>query len=299
MTTWPDGVPLDPSPLDPSQVEWWWEEKTETPFSVNVNISGLPSTCSAKVFVDGTYYDTVAGGELLTLEFTAKPKIICVDQGVNGLQDTRYSCSSDSWTASSAGSRTFTYDTEYMLSVDSQYGNAEGGGWYKGGTLAVFLVSPSTLDYGNQTRLRFVGWTGDCTATEPNATLIVDNPKHVTARWEPQYYLTVLSDRGDPQGSGWYEEGSSATFSVTSPAPISGILGVLGVKNVFDKWTGNCTATSASASLVMDSPKIATATWRTDYTMFYLVIVGIAVVVAVPLLAVLVRRRRRGSVSRV
>jgi len=103
---------------------------------------------------------------------------------------------SPSRTISYGGTYTANYKTQYYLTVDSEYGDPQGEGWYDSGSTATFSVSPVD-DHGNG----------------PSATLVMDSPKTVTSNWKLQYYLTVDSEYGDPQGEGWYDSGSTATFS--------------------------------------------------------------------------------------
>lgn len=110
-----------------------------------------------------------------------------------------------------------------------------------------------------------------------------DNVTYV-ARYTAQYLLTVNSSIGNPRGSGWYYQGSTAGFSVTSPQPVEGLLGVLGGEYVFDRWSGDSSATTNNASLVMNGPKMVTAIWRVDNTMPYMVFGAIGALVIIALL---------------
>jgi uncharacterized repeat protein (TIGR02543 family) len=117
-----------------------------------------------------------------------------------------------------------------------------------------------------------------------SAHILVDSPKTVTACWKTQYYLTVKSDYDEPEGEGWYDEGSTATFSITRP-----VVGFI-VQHVFTGWIGDSTATTPTATILMDAPKVVTANWRTDYTQLFMIIV--AVTVGVTLAAIVAKRRR-------
>lgn len=101
---------------------------------------------------------------------------------------------------------------------------------------------------------------------------------------EKQYFLTVVSAYGDPKGGAWYDEGATASFSVTSP------IGIL-VQQVFDGWSFDSTATSVAASLTMDSAKTVTAKWKTDYTQLIAPVAGIVIIGASTVL--LLRRRKK------
>jgi hypothetical protein len=78
-------------------------------------------------------------------------------------------------------------------------------------------------------------------------------------------YLTVTSPHGLTTGQGWYNAGSSASFSV-SPTTVSG---GTGIQYVFTGWsgTGNGAYTGAASSYtaIMNNPITETANWKTQY----------------------------------
>ena len=116
----------------------------------------------------------------------------------------------------------------------------------------------------------------------------MNGPHNATAEYTTQYLLTVNSPNGlgNPQGGGYYNAGSSAQFSVTSP---QGYL----IQQVFAQWQGDYTGTSPQGSLTMDGPKTVNATWTTSYTDIYLT-AGIAIL-AVAVLRLTVRRHKTSS----
>ena len=178
---------------------------------------------------------------------------------------------------------TFNWKKQYLLIATSDYGTVVGGGWYDAGSTAN-LSTTSPVDHGNGTRRVFVSWTGD--SSTPNAVIgvLMDSPKKVTANWKTLYFLRVVSQFGEPRGEGWYDAGSTATFSVTSS---SGLM----VQQVISAWSGDSAATSASANVLMDGPKTVIANWRTDYTQLYLT-VGVAFVVTIIFVSWNYRRRK-------
>ena len=144
---------------------------------------------------------------------------------------------------------------------------------------------PSEVPIGAGTRMVFVNWTDGHASNSRAINLTTDTT--LTAHYSIQYLLTVNSPVGGPGGSGWYDEGSSATFSVTPRVPVEGLMGMLGGKYVLDHWSGDSAATTATASVRMDGPKTVSAGWRTDYTFPYIMIAAItfaAIVIAVMLL---------------
>ncbi len=140
---------------------------------------------------------------------------------------------------------------QHLLVVESKYGDAEGGGWWDSGTEAKFSVT-SPLDLGNDTRRAFLSWTGDSSASNPSATILMDSPHSVEAKWKTQYYLKVNSQFGNPIGEGWYDQDSTATFSIRIPEELP---------QVFTGWSGDSAATTKTVTLIMDSPKVVTANW--------------------------------------
>jgi hypothetical protein len=114
----------------------------------------------------------------------------------------------------------------------------------------------------------------------------------VTPPPKGQYQLTVSSDLDNPQGGGWYDANTRATFSVTTPLTVEGFMGTLGGKYILDHWSGDSTAHTATASVTMDGPKTVRAEWRTDYTMPYVIIGAIVAAIAIIVALLLMRRRR-------
>ena len=182
---------------------------------------------------------------------------------------------------------TANWKPQYHLTVESKYGESQGEGWYDSGAVGTVSVTSQLVDHGDDSRHVFTDWGGDLTATTTEATITMNSPKTVTASWKPQYYLTVESEYGDPQGGGWYNSGSAAIVSVTSP------LGVI-VRQVFTHWSSDLTETTPSASIIMGSPKVVVANWRTNYSQLYILIGGILGLAGVISVIIVVRRKGKG-----
>jgi len=173
------------------------------------------------------------------------------------------------------------------------------GAVYAGGQLPkIFMWTPSslhelqvnaTLQIAPGVRYVFMQWSDGYNDT--SRTVTVSQAVNYTATFKTQYELKVVSDFGNPAGEGWYDSGSSATLSVTSPVPTNDFMGALGGKYVFDHWSGDATDITPTASVTMDKPRTATAEWRTDYTMPYNIIGAILATIAI--VAALLTRRRR------
>ncbi len=147
----------------------------------------------------------------------------------------------------------------------------------------------STVEGGYGIRYVFVRWSDGSVAS--SRTVTITQSVAYTAEYKVQYLLTVDSSRGDPQGTGWYDKGSLATFSVASSAPLEGILGALGGRYVFDHWSGDSSGTQATALIAMDGTKDITANWRTDITVPCLTLATIAAIVVVTI-ALFVKHKR-------
>lgn len=151
------------------------------------------------------------------------------------------------------------YQAQYYLAVSSDFGEPQGAGWYDLGAVASFGVNP-LFDFGNGTRVVFAEWLGDVNSTNPNPTTAMDAPKRVVAQWRMQYYLTVSSDYGEPQGAGWYDVGSTASLNVTSVVDF-----LDGERVVFIEWSGDISSTDPNSNIMMDRPKQVSTQWKTQF----------------------------------
>ena len=157
--------------------------------------------------------------------------------------------------------------------------------WTVGSTHDLRVQAVTEGSYG--VRYVFVQWSDGSESTSKSVR-ITQSATYV-AKLKVEYLLTVNSPYGNPQGTGWREKGSLAAFSVASPSGAEGLLGVLGGRYVFDRWSGDSTVTTSSASVVMDGPKTVTAEWRTDNTMAYIVMGAVAVVLIVTVVLMFIR----------
>jgi len=138
-------------------------------------------------------------------------------------------------------------------------------------------------------RYVFTYWAVDGRRYDTESTVIRVDKREIiaTAVFQVQYELKMESAFGNPQGSGWYDEGSVAPFSVTSPAN-------LGI-HIFERWSGDSASILPKDTIVVSSPKKIVAVWRTDQFALITVILGVAGASAA--LAFVVRSRRKGKVA--
>ena len=262
-------------------------------YDVTVSVVGLPSDLTTTLQVDGNKVADMKGGDVQVLSYTiGTSHTFQVDQYVSGASGYRYYCTSNSWTAGAEGSNQFNYATQVYLDVSTDptgITDVTQPGWYAAGSSASISSVPNELDGPPGVKYKFAEWTVDGTARAGNGFVVVmDAPHKVIAKFDTNFKLTVVSDYGNPQGSGYYKAGETATFSVDSPVGI-------GIQQVFVQWKGDYSGKDPKASVTMDGPKTVTAVWTTSYFQLYLVIGAIAAIVV--LVGLLLWRRSRAGPS--
>src|SRR5208282_306845 len=111
------------------------------------------------------------------------------------------------------------YNDQDFVAVNSPYGTAQGSGWYMEGTNATFAVN-STINLGNGTRRVFSQWEGDSNSPLPQAWLIVNSAKQVTAEWKTQYAVSI-SAPGLPANASTSVLVGDRTITLTGPAQVT------------------------------------------------------------------------------
>jgi len=131
-------------------------------------------------------------------------------------------------------------------------------GWAPTSSHNICAITPQVFD---GTRFVYTGWSdGGDTCHE----VVPVGDTTWTAYFDRQYLLEIISDHGTPWGGGWYNEGVTANFGVTTTADSSG-----GIRYIFDHWegsgTGSYTGTDTSADVVMNNPIVETAIWNRQF----------------------------------
>jgi hypothetical protein len=91
---------------------------------------------------------------------------------------------------------TANWRTDYLLTMESAYGQPEGAGWYASGSSATISVAPVQ---GIIIRHIFTGWSGDFTATAAATSVTMNSPKAITANWRTDYiqlYILIAGVTG-------------------------------------------------------------------------------------------------------
>jgi hypothetical protein len=163
--------------------------------------------------------------------------------------------------------------------------------FWSSGTLAVSGLSPQPL-LALDTRYTFAGWSDGPTAF--SRTITVTTAATYTATFTTEHSLMVISLFGAPQGTGWYEEGTVADFSVTSPVTVEGH------EMKFTEWSGDSTATTATATVTMDGPKTVTAGWKEVeepgfLAEFWWIILLIVIIIIAVVVLLMLKRKKPGE----
>ena len=137
----------------------------------------------------------------------------------------------------------------------------------------VYIAPGSTVSYSFNSPVsgisgqRFV-WrsTSGIDDTQSGSFTMVTAPQALTGNYQEQYYLSVVSPNnwGNPQGYGWYNAGTTATFSVMTPVSTGP-----GQQYVFTSWSGtgsgSYSGTNNPATVTMNGPITEIANWQLQY----------------------------------
>jgi len=152
------------------------------------------------------------------------------------------------------------YKTQHRLTVESDYAEPSGDGWYDEGSTADIDTEEIVGD--DETRHVFLNWVVDGAEDEydTSASVTMNSPHSAFADYNTQHYLTVISDYGNPTGEDWYDEGATAEID-TEDMITEG-----DTRYVFETWLVDAQQKSSNPSfLEMDAPHQANADYQTQY----------------------------------
>jgi uncharacterized repeat protein (TIGR02543 family) len=137
----------------------------------------------------------------------------------------------------------------------TDYNTSQTFTWIESTTHNLEVVSPQSGGTGK--RYVFTSWSdgGD----RSHSYVVPGSNQTVTASLKTQYQLNVNSSHGSPTGAGWYDDGSTAYFGVTSPNVQSGR------RYTLDGWSGDYSGSNSSGSLTMNAAKTVNASWDAEY----------------------------------
>ncbi|MCW4006046.1 MAG: hypothetical protein NWF04_05560 [Candidatus Bathyarchaeota archaeon] len=163
-------------------------------YNVDFSVSGTSSDYTGTVLtVDETAYDvndlplsfTWDAGSQHTFEFNPA---LSVNSGKQYVWTSTSGLSNQvnaALTVTGAGNVVGTFETQYKLTVNTDYGTATGNGWYKARTTAQTTINPTTVTREGTTYV-FNGWYGDITSSTAMVIMTMDLPKTLTANWTQQ-----------------------------------------------------------------------------------------------------------------
>ncbi len=178
--------------------------------------------------------------------------------------------STENWTVVIGGAATYraVYGTEYLISfdtnptgleldIDGTNGTAPMQFWWAEGT-AHNVSAPSPQPGPGGGRYVFLNWSdGDPSASR---TIVVDAPTSLTADYQLQYYIRMLTDVGTvTPGDGWYEAGRVIPIDAIPPSP-----GAM-ERFSFGNWSGDYTGDLPMGSIFVDGPKTVRANWIHEF----------------------------------
>ena len=122
-------------------------------------------------------------------------------------------------------------------------------------------IAVDTLQLGAPgVRYRFLEWKEDHGAPSHNITMSAGMT--LTARFNTEFFLTVVSRDPLSTGEDWYIAGSPAKASISNPVQTVGP----GERLLFQGWGGDATGNgTTSDTILMDGPKTAIAIFGTQY----------------------------------
>ncbi len=263
-----------------------------SPAQYTLTVSANPSSLASQVTGGGSYsYGSTASFSVSQAIVQTAPDTQYVFQGWTG--GYTGSATSGSITMTSSSTVTAVYQPQYLLTLSAQPSGApspQGSGWFNSGSTASISVPSQTVSQNPGSQLVFNGWMVDGSSNQGGSTLSLqmNSPHVVIAQYTQQYYLTVQSPQGVTSGQGWYNAGSNAQISVSTPSSP-----MFGVNWVFDGWQGSMQSSTQSATVVMNGPMTVTATWHQDYTVLYITVGAIIAVIAVAAFALLYTTKNR------
>ena len=168
------------------------------------------------------------------------------------------------WIVTSTNTETAQWLLEHLVTIETPRGIPTGDGWNISGD-SVEISIEETIDSTDGIRWAFAGWEiGDTTYLDNTYKFVLIEPTTITALWEIEYRLDVVSDHGLPGDEGWYSEDEIATISVEPETVIVGQ-----IRFIFQGWTGtgvsSYTGLDNPHNIIMTAPIIETAEWKTQY----------------------------------
>ena len=224
-----------------------------------------PAAANVTVMVNGEAYSTDGNGTLNVVNVGSSngfnvtvPTITTLGVGSRGVFN-QWSNGGNSTTLTlpnGQGEVTAIYHLQYYVAVDTSHGIPDGTGWYNQGVNATVTLPQTINDTQPGVRYNFMGWQGGSDETPNPLTFQVEMPTNLTAIWETQYYVDIdTGGHAVASGSGWYDAGSNATYSLSRATPANGSW------YIFKCWSGDSTNPNLTGSINVTRPMKLIAEW--------------------------------------
>ncbi|MCK5148322.1 PKD domain-containing protein [bacterium] len=159
------------------------------------------------------------------------------------------------------------WQTQHRIDVISEYNIPLGAGWYPVGTVVQVSIDIS-MSSEDGTRINFIRWLGSgegaYTGQDASFSLTVQGGITQQAEWQTEYYCDIISDHGDPAGSGWYHRNQLITLSVDEFVDLG-----QGSRMRFDGWAGSgdgsYSGTDRSGEIIIQGPVTEQVMWQQQY----------------------------------
>jgi len=157
-------------------------------FRVSSILEPVPSVFGVNLTVDGEHQGLLYGGKVFTLRFLAGTVHTLQVVGQTFTEnDTRYVIKENSAVFSANGVFAPYACVQYLLSLESPLGQAEGEGWYDAGSYPNFRVNPLVASKGLEQLIGvaffFDHWVDEHGNKTSSGTLRMDSPHALTAVW--------------------------------------------------------------------------------------------------------------------
>jgi len=119
---------------------------------------------------------------------------------------------------------------------------------------------PSEIVGADNSKLTFSNWSQFGSANP--LRILMNSTVNLIANFTTDYWVSVNSPYGSPQGSGWYPYGANVNYGVNSPLDLGN-----GTRRMFVQWQGDSNSTSPQGSLTVNSAKQLNAIWETQYAL--------------------------------
>jgi M6 family metalloprotease-like protein len=232
---------------------------------ITLTIKLDPATANVTVEVNGQAYLTDGNGTLGVINVGGSdwfnvtvPSVSSLGVGSRVVFE-RWSNGANSTTIrlpEGSGEVTALYNVQYYVGVNTSHGTPSGTGWYDRGANAIVALPQTVNDTQPGIRYIFTAWQGVINETSNSLTLQVETPANLTAVWGTQYYVDVdTGGHAVALGTGWYDAGSNAAYSVLPPNAANGSW------YIFERWSGDCTNSDMTGNVYVTKPMRLTAEW--------------------------------------